>query len=130
MAIANTTKINEMVVSSAEAVGTIGHIPVRNIWLLMLYASDLYRELPRSKSVDVEEDPDELPNLVAELLTHAVESRMRRNLSFGYRRKQVDLDRVRGRVDLLRTERRQLLQRGKVACRFDEFTVDTPATGL
>ena len=92
----------------------------------MLYASELYRELPRARSVDVEDDPDELPNLVAELLTHAVERRMRRNLSYGYRHRQADLNRVRGRIDLLRTERRQLLQRGRVACSFEELTVDTP----
>ena len=92
----------------------------------MLYASELYRELPRARSVDVENDPDELPNLVAEVLTHAVERRIRRNLSYGYRRRQADLNRVRGRIDLLRTERRQLLQRGRVACSFEELTVDTP----
>ena len=110
----------------SATVATVGRIPVRNIWLLMLYASDLYRELPQARSVAVEEDPDDLPNLVAELLTHAVERRMRRNLSFGYRRRHADLDRVRGRIDLLRTERRQLLQRGRVACSFDDLTVDTP----
>ena len=92
----------------------------------MLYASDLYRELPHAKRVGVEDAPDELPNLVAELLTRAVERRMRRNLSYGYRRRHVDLNRVRGRIDLLRTERRQLLQRGRVACSFEELTVDTP----
>ena len=111
--------------SGAPAIGFIGRIPVRNIWLLMLYASELYRELPPAKSVAVEDDPAELPNLVAELLTHAVERRMRRNLSFGYRRRRADLSRVRGRVDLLRTDRRMLLQRGRVACSFDEMTVDT-----
>ena len=110
----------------APAVGYIGRIPVRNIWLLMLYASELYRELPPARSAGVEDDPDELPNLVAELLTHAVQRRMRRNLSFGYRRRSADLSRVRGRIDLLRTERRRLLQRGRVACSFDELTVDTP----
>ncbi len=112
--------------SGISAVGYIGRIPVRNIWLLMLYASELYRELPHAKSVEVEDDTDELPNLVAELLTHAVERRMRRNLSFGYRRRRADLSRVRGRIDLLRTERRLLLQRGRVVCSFDELTVDTP----
>ncbi len=112
--------------SDMASAATVGRIPVRNIWLLMLYASDLYRELPRAQSVDVEDDPDELPSLVAELLTHAVERRMRSNLSFGYRRKRVDLNRVRGRIDLLRTDRHQLLQKGKVACTFEELTVDTP----
>lgn len=27
-----------------EGIGRIGRIPVRNLWLLMLYASDLFRE--------------------------------------------------------------------------------------
>ena len=107
-------------------VGYIGRIPVRNIWLLMLYASDLYRELPPVRGVAVEDAPDDIPNLVAELLTHAVERRLRRNLTIGYQRREADLNRVRGRIDLLRTERRQLLQRGRVACIFDELTVDTP----
>ncbi len=108
------------------AVGYIGRIPVRNIWLLMLYASELYRELPQDRSVEAEDDPHDLPNLIAEILTRAVERRMRRNLSFDYRRRRADLDRVRGRIDVLRTERRRLLQRGRVACAFDELTIDTP----
>ena len=97
----------------SPAIGTVGRIPVRNIWLLMLYASELYRELPQARSVAVEEDPDDLPNLVAELLTRAVERRMRRNLSFGYRRRHADLDRVRGRIDLLRTERLPTAAKGQ-----------------
>ena len=93
----------------------------------MLYASDLYRERPEwPRGIDPEDAPDDLPDLVAEILTHSVERRMRRNLSFGYRRRRADLTRVRGRIDLLRTERRQLLKRGRVACTFDELTVDTP----
>ena len=106
--------------------GFIGHIPVRNIWLLLLYASRLYRELPAARRVKMEDAPDDIPHLVAEVLTNAVERRLRRNLSYGYQRRWADLSRVRGRIDLFRTERRQLLQRGRVACVFDELTVDTP----
>ena len=111
---------------ATSPVGAIGRIPIRNIWLMMLYASDLYRELPQERRVAVEDAPDDLPNLVAELLSYAVERRLRRNLTFGYRRRRADLSRVRGRIDLFRTERRQLLKRGRVACSFDELTVDTP----
>lgn len=106
--------------------GHIGPIPVRNIWLLLLYASRLYRELPASRRVELEDAPDDIPNLVAEILANAVERRLRRNLSHGYQRRQADLSRVRGRIDLFRTQRRQLLQRARVACVFDELTVDTP----
>ena len=106
--------------------GFIGRIPVRNIWLLLLYASQLYREFPASRRVELEDAPDEIPHLVGEILANAVERRLRRNLSHGYRRQRADLNRVRGRVDLFRTEQRRLLQRGRVACFFDELTVDTP----
>ena len=110
----------------APAIGFIGRIPVRNIWLLLLYASQLYKELPEAARVELEDAPDDIPELVAEILANAVERRLRRNLSFGYERREADLSRVRGRINVLRTERRQLLQRGRVACVFDELTVDTP----
>ena len=113
------------VAETADA-GFIGRIPVRNIWLLLLYASQLYRELPETRRIELEEAPDDIPELVGELLASAVDRRMRRNLTVGYRRRSDVLNRVRGRIDLLRTERGQLLQRGQVACAFDELTIDTP----
>lgn len=103
----------------------IGRIPIRNIWLLMLYASDLFRTRGSGK-VGLEKSPDELPDLIAEILAHTVEKRLRRHLSFGYRSKKSILDRVRGRIDILTTERHQLLLRGKLACQFDELSIDTP----
>ena len=105
--------------------GYVGRIPVRNLWLLMLYASDFAR-LPGEDDLAREDPPDELPNLVAEILAHAVEKRQRRQLSLGYRRRHAVISRVRGRIDMLTTMRRQLLSRGRVACRFDELTIDTP----
>ena len=106
--------------------GFIGRIPVRNIWLLLLYASQLYRELPEARRVELEDAPDDIPELVAKILANAVARRLRRNLNSDYRRRVDDLNRVRGRINLLRTERRQLLQRARVACIYDELTVDTP----
>ena len=52
----------------SEADGYIGCIPVRNLWLLMLYASDLFR----NRGIG-EDSPDELPDLVAQILADAVE---------------------------------------------------------
>ena len=105
---------------------TVGRIPVRNLWLLMLYASRFYRTMPIERKSAAEDNPDEIPNLVAEILTRAMERRLRRNLSSEFDRRQNDLSRVRGRIDSLRTESRQLLQRGRIACSFDELTTDTP----
>ncbi len=109
-----------------DNLGYIGEIPVRNLWLLMLYASQLFRQINDLQKRKVEDNPDDIPDLVAEILSWTVERRLRRNLSFGYQPKQAILSRVRGRIDHIHTERRQLLHRGLVACRFEELTVDTP----
>lgn len=105
--------------------GRAGRIPVRNLWLLMLYASDLYRHLGESR-VAVEDNPDEIADLVAEILCHQVETRLMRNLSYGYESRSQVLSRVRGRIDVLATERNRLLDKGQVHCRFDALTIDTP----
>ena len=49
---------------SYEQVERIGEIPIRNLWLLILYASDLYREFDAAK-VLVEDNPDDIPDLIA-----------------------------------------------------------------
>lgn len=123
---ASVAQVDSMVLDKP---GHIGRIPVRNLWLLMLYASDLFRQLGQ-RNVSVEDNPDDIPDLVAEILAHAVEERLYRNLSFGFRQREAELSRVRGRIDLLSTERHQLLARGKVACRFEELTIDTPRNRL
>ncbi|OQB35915.1 MAG: 5-methylcytosine-specific restriction enzyme subunit McrC [Candidatus Hydrogenedentes bacterium ADurb.Bin179] len=105
--------------------GSVTGIPVRNIWLLMLYASELFRHAGCGKTA-VEDNPDDIPDLVAEMLVYLVARRLKRNLSFGYRQETAVLNRVRGRIDLLNTERHQLQTRGRVACRFDAITVNTP----
>jgi len=115
----------DLISNCHEEIGHIGRIPVRNLWLLMLYASDLFRDLENKAKVDVEENPDKIPDMVAEILCRRVERRIQRNLSYGYITREAVLSRVRGRIDLLNTERHRLLDRGKVACRFDELTNDT-----
>ena len=96
-------------------------VPIRNLWLLMLYASDLFR-IGGTDLVNAEEMPDDLPDIVAELLAHAVEERLRRNLHQAYEPRHAVLDRVRGAIDVLSTESRQ----GKVACGYEDLTIDTP----
>ncbi|MYA04823.1 MAG: 5-methylcytosine-specific restriction endonuclease system specificity protein McrC [Caldilineaceae bacterium SB0664_bin_22] len=109
--------------------GYIGRIPIRNIWLLMFYASDLYRHRGDQNGA-VEASPDLLADLVAEILAHRVELRLRRQLSTGFQPREANLRRVKGRIDLLQTTRHRLLDRGLVACRFDELSLDTPANRL
>ena len=114
----------ELILDDHKGIGRIGRIPVRNLWLLMLYASELFRDLEAQRRA-IEDNPDDIPDLVAEILCRRVEYRIQRNLSHGYESREVVLCRVRGRIDLLRTEANQLLDRGRVACRIDELTINT-----
>jgi 5-methylcytosine-specific restriction enzyme subunit McrC len=107
----------------------IGRIPIRNIWLLMLYASDLVR-FEEARKVLAEDADGDVPDLVARLLTDTVEFRLRRNLTRGFMHTDGVLTRVRGRIDLLATDSRRLLLKGQVRCRFEELTTDTPRNRL
>ena len=99
-------------------------IPVRNLWLLMLYASRLYQNSALRRNGAVEDNPEDLLDLVAEVLVTAVERRLQRSLGRQYRQHSATLTRVRGHIDVLATESRMLLAQGRIACRFDELTVD------
>ncbi len=112
----------------SDYIGRIGKIPVRNIWLLYLYASDMANFANRYES-DIEDAPD-FKHLITRLLCNAVETRMRRNISQGYRRRHEVLSRVRGRIDILQTTSYGLLNQGKVACRYEELTTNTPRNRL
>lgn len=103
-------------------------IPLRNIWILFLYAADLV-QLRGKFEHDVEKARD-LPDLIGRLMVHVVEERLRRNLSRGYRSRSAVLTRVRGRIDMLATEAGLLMERGQVACRFEEHVMDTPRNRL
>lgn len=103
-------------------------IPVRSLWVLLVYAAEL-AEFLDPLAVEAE-DAAELPDVVARLLVHVVERRLRRNLSRAYRARGAVLTRVRGRIDWLETESKLHLQRGAIACRFEELTVDTPRNRL
>lgn len=109
---------------ASDSDSKVRRIPIRNLWLLMFYASEL-RHVGEGR-VGTEDNPDEIIDLVAEILSFAVAARQRHQFSYGYQNRQAELSRVRGRIDLLTTERRFLLSRGKISCKFDELTIDTP----
>ncbi|NKS50180.1 5-methylcytosine-specific restriction endonuclease system specificity protein McrC [Rhodococcus hoagii] len=108
---------------------TSSQIPVRNLWLLQLFASHLYRRGDTDIS-GVERMPEDLPDAVARLLAYETEKRLQQSLSVGFRRRQDRLPRVRGRIDVLDTCRHRSLDRARVSCRFDEIVVDTPGNRL
>jgi 5-methylcytosine-specific restriction enzyme subunit McrC len=107
-------------------VGTSTGIPVRNIWLLMLYAADSRAGLSKGK-VQSEQLEDSIPDLVGALLSDEVERRYRNKFSIGYEKVVREEARLRGRVRLLDSARTQSARRGKIVCEFERLTHDTPA---
>lgn len=104
-------------------------IPVRNVWLLQLLASKLYRDggIALSGAELVDKDVIEL---VSTILADAAQHRLRNGLRVGFERHTADIRRVRGKIDLLGTARDQLLTRGRIRCHFDEVSLDTPTNRL
>ncbi|RVW02560.1 5-methylcytosine-specific restriction system specificity protein McrC [Rhodococcus spongiicola] len=96
----------------------------------MLYASSLYRDDESLRRSGVEDNPEDLCDIVAEILADAVETRLQRTLGHAYRPRNAHLTRVRGQIDILETTTRQLLSRGLVACRFTELSLDNPRNRL
>jgi len=102
--------------------GPAGGIPIRNIWHMLLYAWDLTHISGRFDAT-VEQSPS-LWALIAKLLSDAVDRRLRRGLARGYVPRIEELDRVRGRIDVVRSAIARAPQRGRVICRFDIYDVD------
>ena len=107
----------------------VGSIPVQNLWLMMLYASQLTR-YPNTARILLEDDSADIPDLVCELLAQEVQRRLRRNLTAGYVNRSCELSRVRGRIDWLKTETGMLLPKGRIFCRFQELSTNTPRNRL
>ena len=100
------------------------NIPVRNLWLLMLYGSDV-GFLNNRVFASAEENPEKLPDLITELLCDAVESRLRNGLTLGFQSVSDSISRVRGRIDFLTTHTQRLLDHGRIRCTFDVVSPDT-----
>ena len=72
-------------------------IPIQNIWWMMLYASDL-GEAKNKSLLSIEDLPEDIPDLIGEILSKTVENRLRRQLTFSFQEKKEILNRVRGKI--------------------------------
>lgn len=102
-------------------------IPVRSLWLLLIYASELLAKLTTKdrEAILAGARDNDLLDAIAEVLVDEVELRLRRQMTLHYRTRDADLTRVRGRIDHLSTTTRRLNEQGRIACRFDELSVDS-----
>lgn len=108
-----------------HVVGTATRVPVRNIWLLYLYASEIAPVLTSAERIELEAMPERLVEVVTRILVSEARERLRTGLNATYRERTDVLSHVRGRTRVLDTARKQLLSKGAVACEFDDYVVDT-----
>lgn len=97
-------------------------IPIQNIYYLLCYA---WRRLEERDllALDVD-DVTELVDLFGRVLLGGVRHLRRRGLDRGYLNHEERTSTIRGRVDLDRTVRENLLKHGRVCCRYDHLSHD------
>lgn len=109
--------------AAEDAAPASAYVPLRSIWLLQLYASELYRRGFIEDS-GIEQVGEDIPALLISILNETVSRRLARDLSVGFRRTSSVLSRVRGRIDVYRSERDQLFDKGMVRCKYNHLTAD------
>jgi 5-methylcytosine-specific restriction enzyme subunit McrC len=98
-------------------------IPIENIYYLLCYA---WNRLDEGEIVDVSQLPStSLVDLFARVLTNGVEHLARRGLERVYVPHEEELPGIRGRIDILQTERRLLRKHGRAACVYDELSTNS-----
>lgn len=103
----------------------IGGIPVKNIWFLLFYASEMMQHTGKGK-VDLEEAPDEVIDLIAEMLLRKVERRLKAGMTIQYVEKHEILNQVKGCINFYETEVKALTLQAKISCRYTDLTTDIP----
>lgn len=96
-------------------------IPIQNIWLLMLYASDFNLKQTRQAIAVLEKNQHELGLIewFSQLLGEYL-----KNMSSRYTQKNQALSQIRGKIDLKQTYQRDSLRQGKIYCHYAELNLD------
>jgi 5-methylcytosine-specific restriction enzyme subunit McrC len=111
-----------------ERMSSLPLIPIENIYYLLCYAWD---RLEQSDVVDVSSLSCQAPvDPFASVLLRGIEHLQRRDFLTGYKPDHAEIPGVRGRIDILGTERRLLLRQGRTACDFDELSIDSLANRI
>lgn len=98
-------------------------IPIANIWLLMLYASDFNLSQTRQaiQSLSYHSADAALISWFTDLLEQYLQQP-----NAAYVTQQQAVSYIRGKVDVRQTYQRQSLQQGKVYCQYQQFSVNHP----
>lgn len=99
-------------------------VPVKNIYYLLCYA---WQRFEAKDSVVLDAIPgNRIENLLGQVLRVEVGRLFRGGLDRGYIARQEVGRQLRGKVLLIETMQRLLLQQGRIACERDDFSRDVP----
>lgn len=94
-------------------------IPIQNIYFLLCYA---WNKLDEGKLVDVKAiESTKLVDLFAKVLINGITHLLKRGIDRNYILVSEELNTIRGKLDLGFSYRKQLLQKGKAVCSYDEL---------
>lgn len=104
---------------------SVERIPISNVYYLLCYA---WRHVEERDLVGVDalDELDRVQDLLATVLVQGTFRLVRQGIDRGYRDVREDLAGIRGKVDVGGTVKRALRSRGRVACAFEELTLDMP----
>lgn len=98
------------------------NIPIKNIYYMLTYA---FKELKHTNYEHIEgEDFDNIYDLFAEILYKGVSYLLKQGLHKEYILKNDILLTLRGKLNLQGTVRERVLQRNRLACEYDELTIN------
>ena len=99
-------------------------IPITNIYHMLCYAWDVLEE-SEITNVGWEVGTNKPVDLLTSVLINGINHLLQRGVGQQYLLHSEVLPTVRGRIQIVATERRFLLQQGKALCEFDELSVNT-----
>lgn len=97
-------------------------IPIQNIYFLLCYAWDKLAFRDERWVNSVPDTP--LLGLLADILLQHSRRLLKQGFQQGYQQQEAELSAIRGRIQLLESQRKKLPQRQLMQCRYDELSHD------
>jgi len=104
-------------------------IPIKNIYYLLSYGWGADLEYANVKGVDASNYDSLLP-LLCDVFVKQCEWILKRNLDHSYVAVNEEYPGIKGKLDFYQTLNRQLLRKGRAACKFDEWSSNILANQL
>ena len=100
-------------------------IPIRNLWHMCLYA---WNAVPTQNhwTLDTAEDAPTVDALLASMLVHLMQQRLRIGLGHSYVNEHQYIRGIRGRIDFTESLKQQTFERGQAYCEFQNFSANAP----